>query len=388
MKKITMGTYECTDEDINSVTKALKSNYLSVGPELRELENKVSKLYGKKYGLMVNSGQSALEVALILAKVKLHKEKLRVAVPATTYAATLWAIINTGNEPVFVDIDKDYNINISSLVEQLYPFRGEIALEDIDVVLAVDLCGKSAEIPERIRNQYFIIEDACEAFGNPKCNYGDIVCFSFYVSHIITSGSGGMLCLNDKELYKYAESYISHGRVFGGDFTAYKDKWVDRFLFDKVGVSYRSDNIAASLALSQLERLNDIIARRQSNARKLWAEYYDSDILMKNFIFPDDKYYDDCVFQFFPILIKSKINRKKLLGYLFEHGIDSRVLLSLTNQSIIQRLYGDIEHDYPVSANCNKNGFIIGCHQGLNFEDMEYIAQTLENFQEKKCERN
>lgn len=394
MKKITMGTYQCTEEDIESVTKTLRSNYLSTGSELKKLENRVANLCGKKYGLMVNSGQSALEVALILAKVHLGKNKLRVAIPATTYAATLWAIINTGNEPVFVDIGDDYNIDCNNLENDL----------DVDAILAVDLCGKVADIPEWVKRKYFVIEDACEAFGNPKCTYGDIICFSFYVSHIVTCGSGGIVCLNNKELYKYAESYIAHGRVYGGDFTSYTDKWVDKFLFDKVGVSYRSSNINAALVWSQLDRLSDILSKRKENAKILIDLYQKSNILKANFIFPDYNYHENCVFQFFPIVIKSSLLfppihslekgkripfcKEELLQYLFENKIDSRVLLSLTNQPIIKRLYGDIEQKFTKACFCNKNGFIVGCHQNLDRSDMIYIIEILEKYIKENYEKD
>jgi dTDP-4-amino-4,6-dideoxygalactose transaminase len=323
---------------------------------------------------MVSSGQAALEVALILAKVRLGKNKLKVLIPSTTYAATLWAILNTNNEPIFADIDTNYVLDLHKAIE-------DGTADQADVLMPVDLCGYSAY--SAYKNDYdmirlkgkFIIQDACEAFWNKYACYGDIICHSFYVSHIITTGSGGMLSLDDKELAQYARSYISHGRVFGGDFTKFKDKWVDRFLFDKVGASCRSDNLSASLGLSQMEDLDTILSRRNRNANILSS--HGSAILDEYFHFVDIHYIRESVFQFYPILIKKKINREELLQYLFEHDIDSRVLLSLTNQPIMQQLYGDIEPIYPVSANVNKNGFLVGCHQDLVEDDMRYILTTL-----------
>lgn len=378
-----MGTYVHTQEDIDKVSNAIRSNMLSAGPELNEFEQKVASYHNKRHGIMVNSGQTALEVALALAKYKLGKDKLKVLIPATTYAATLWAVLNTGNEPVFCDIHpKSYTVDWDNR-------KTLKAIEKCDVLMPVDLWGYSADpyevqafYPSTLKNK-FIIQDACEAFGNKSACYGDIICHSFYVSHIITTGSGGMLSLDDEELAEYARSYISHGRTLGGDFTKFKDKWEDRFLFDKIGTSYRSNNLDAALGLSRFSKLRDIITQRRQNAATLSIGAENSK-LNEYFAFVPKGYIGDSVFQFYPILIKNHngtvIEREHLLQYLYEHGIDSRVLLSLTNQPIVKHLYGDIEHKYPIAEFCNKNGFIIGCHQDLNKEDMEYILTILGNY--------
>jgi len=297
MRKINFATFECHKDDIKRVSDSLKSGYLSVGPDLIELQGKSAKICGKQYGLMVNSGQSALETAISMAKIYLKKDKLKILIPATTYCATLWAVLNQNCEAVFCDIGSDYNIDLYKLKEDI---------KEIDVIIPVDLCGKSVDISKineikKIKKNIFIIEDACEAFGNPKCNYGDIICFSFYVAHHITSGQGGMICCNDKKLIDYAESSISHGRRFGGDFTAYKNEWHDRFLFDRVGSSYRSSNMNAALALSQLNRIDNIVGGRQNNSKVMIEEHEKSDVLQNNFYFPSMHYWKDSVFQFFPI---------------------------------------------------------------------------------------
>lgn len=371
-KKITIGTFDCRQLDIDSVVRALESGYLSTGKELKKFEEIVSSYHNKKYGIMVNSGQSALEVALVLAKVKLKKLQLNVVVPTTTYAATLWAILNTNNNPIFCDIGEDYNLNIID--------NEDIIWDDIDVILAVDLCGKTCHIPDNLKHK-FIIKDACEAFGNKEAAIGDIVCHSFYVSHIITCGSGGMLILDDEELYNYGSSYIAHGRTMGGDFTKNTDKWIDKFVFDKVGVSYRSDNLSGALGLSQFNRTEDIIKKRKENAKYLIDNQSES--INTTFWFPPDTYWKDCVFQFFPVLINKNMfrgSRNDFLTYLFNNNIDSRVLLSLTNQDIFKKLYGDISWKYEHSDYCNENGFVIGCHQDLTTYDMQYVLDIFENY--------
>jgi len=191
-----------------------------------------------------------------------------------------------------------------------------------------------------------------------------------------------MVECDDKDLIDYARSFISHGRMYGGDFTKFdKNKWQDRFLFSSVGSLYRADCLSAALGNSQFTRVLDIILKRKTNALALTKRLSVSGVV-EHFIFPDYKYIDNCVFQFYPIKIKrsSFVQREQFLQYLYENKIDSRVLLSLTNQPAIKKLYGGIEDNYPFSKECNKYGFIIGCHQGLNVEDMEYIGDIFEKY--------
>ncbi len=366
MRKIQIGTLDISDAEEEKVLETIRSGYLSAGPVIDEFEHRVAALHGKKYGIFVNSGQSALEVALKLAQARLgiYHRPLKVLIPTTTYAATLWAILNTGNTPVFCDISPaTFCIDYSK------------ADDDFDVALPVDLCGRAATDPP---TDAFVIEDACEAVGNKKCNYGDIICLSFYVAHIITTGSGGMICLNDDYLAEHARSYITHGRKFGGDFTKYNDIWVDRFLFDKVGTSARGNALEAAFGLAHLDKLEGIIAKRKENAKFFRTTWTVSDI--RNQIkFPDLEYIQECVFQFFPIILESSLSREKILRSLFAQGIDSRVLLSLTNQPAFCKLYGDIEYKYPTSKFVNSQGFIVGCHQQLSKADMLYVFGALEH---------
>ena len=365
-KHISIGILDIDKTEEEYVIKAIQSGFLSAGPMIESFENKIAALHGKKHGIFVNSGQSALEVALILAKecLGLYNRPLRVLIPATTYAATLWAVLNTGNIPVFCDINRDtLCIDYTCTKDKVF-----------DIVLPVDLCGYAAGA---YTEDSYQIEDACEAVGNSFASYGDIICTSFYVSHLITTGSGGMLCLDDDYLVEYARSYISHGRKFGGDYTKYKNMWVDRFLFDKVGISARGNALEAAFGLAQLKKLGQIIQQRRKNAEYFY-NLWDNSSIKDRIWFPNKDYISKGVFQFFPIVLDSTIIREKVLKFLFTKGIDSRVLLSLTNQPIFRKLYGNIENNYPVSKFINAQGFILGCHQQLNTLDMEYMFKTLE----------
>jgi len=366
MKRINIGTLDIDDNEKTRVIETIKSGFLSAGPVIEEFENKIAKLHGKAHGIFVNSGQTALEVALVLARecLGIHDRPLRVLIPATTYAATLWAVLQTNNVPVFCDIDpKTFCIDYSRAKDERF-----------DIALPVDLCGYSSGRPDK--KSTFVIEDACEAAGNPHANYGDIVCLSFYVAHIITTGSGGMVCLDDDYLAEYARSYITHGRKFGGDFTKYKDAWVDRFIFDKQGISARGNALEAAFGLAQLEKIDRIIQKRQENAKLFYDLWVNSDI-KDSIRFPDADYISKCTFQFFPIILNNDLKREKILKFLFLKGIDSRVLLSLTNQPAFRKLYGNIENNYEVSKFINSRGFVIGCHQQLNASDIEYMFESL-----------
>ena len=165
MRKISIGTLDYDNEELGAVIDVIRSGKLSAGDVIEQFECEMAQKHGKKYGIFVNSGQSALDVALILAKVQLEKSKLKVLFPVTTYASDLWSIINTGNEPVFCDIDWNFVINYPTLVNDVYE-----NIQEFDICLPVDLCG----YPSRKLSNFYTIEDACEAVGNSFCNYGDI----------------------------------------------------------------------------------------------------------------------------------------------------------------------------------------------------------------------
>lgn len=374
MKKITIGTSSIQKEDIDAVVSVMENGYISSGKETKEFEEKFAQYHGFHYGTFVNSGQSALECALELAKSRKKKNRLKVIIPTTTYAATLWAILRTNNDPIFCDIGEDYNLDCSFILDRWEQFK------DADIIIPVNLCGKGCYIEDGLLDRFFVIRDACESTGYKDKQLYGISCYSFYVSHLITTGCGGMICTHLKHDKNFFDSFIAHGRIFGGDFTKFQDEWIDRFLFDKIGVSYRSNNILAAIGLSQLNKLSDIIKKRKENAGYLIEKYSESNFLKEFFIFPDYKYWEECVFQFFPILIKEKIDREDFLKYLFKNNIDSRVLLSLTNQPIFIKNFGYIENNYPFSAKCNKNGFIIGCHQDLNIKEMQHVIDCFTKY--------
>lgn len=374
MNRISIGTCDISRQDIQNVVGALRAKDLSAGLTLNLCEQNIAGLYGREFCSLVNSGQSALEAALEAVKIDRKDNNLFVLLPATTYAATLWAVIRTGCTPVLCDIDENYNLD--------YEKAKQICDDSkIDVIMPVDLCGYSPDPPAWAK-KYIIIRDACESFGNVDSSYADIICFSFYVSHIITGGSGGAVCSGKKKYIDIIRSLISHGRKFGGDFTKFTDKWYDRFKFDYVGMSYRADGMTAALISSQIGELPLIIEKRKRNA--LYLIKNQSEESKKHFKFPSLEYYYQCVFQFFPILITDpKINREDLLQYLYASGVDSRVLLSLTNQKAVKDAdkTGEMrECSFPFSQVCNKKGFILGCHQKLNTKDMAYILSLLDEY--------
>lgn len=374
MKRIGIGSYEFKQSHLDAVEKSLKETWLTAGPYIDEFEDRIAKYHRKEYGVFVNSGQSALEVALRIAQNKIGKDKLKVVIPSTTYLATLWAVLNTDNIPLFADIDSHLVIDPESVLKH----------KEFDVLMPVDLCGYSAhqQTQEVIRgadHDFIVINDACEALGSQTVHYGDITCFSFYTSHMITTGYGGMLCSCDKDDIEFARSYISHGRQFGGDFTKYQGQWVDRFKFDKVGVSYRESSLSASLGLAQIDGLYKNIAKRQAVARIFAYKIGDEGV----FNTPSHSYILNCVFQFFPVICSSEIDREHFLSYLYDNGIDSRVLLSLTNQSIVKEKWPNLEEDCIQSKIINERGFLIPCHDELSPEEVKYIVETFNSYKGK-----
>lgn len=356
--KIGVGTVSIGKKEIKNVLAVLKSGKISAGNKVKEFEDKIAKMHGKKYGIFCNSGQSALEIALLAYKEKFPNIK-KVLTPTITYISTIFAVLRTGLTPVFCDVKKEtYNIDWNLATKKEY-----------DLALPVHMFGLPTTKP---RKQQHIIEDACEAlFG--KVGYGEIVCFSFYVAHTITTGIGGMVITDNKEMAYIMRSLVNHGRRCACSPCKASSNYLcpnakDKFVFVRVGTSYRADEIMAAIGLAQLEKSQKIMEIRKRNGLYLYKHLKYLPLLKM----PVPR---NNTFMMFPIILKTG-NREKLIKYLQKKNIETRKMMPITNQPIIRKIFGNIEKKYPVSAQINKQGFYIGCHQELNKTHLDYIIKT------------
>ena len=266
-------------QDINEGIKVLKSKKITMGKKTEKFEKYFAKKLGIKYALMVNSGSSANLLALSILVNPMYPRKLKkndeVLIPAICWSTSLWPIVQNGLKPVFVDVDKDtLNISISDLEKKIT--KKTRAIMCVHVLGISSNMKKIKEICKK--NKIIVVEDTCESLGSKYENinlgtYGDFGTYSFYYSHQITSGEGGMIVCKNELDYNILKSLRSHGwsrnTIFHKKFkNRYKDL-DENFLFINSGYNLRPTEIQAAIGHNQFKRINYFKKIRTANRNKI-----------------------------------------------------------------------------------------------------------------------
>lgn len=274
MKTIPYACQDISEEDISSVVEALRSECLTQGPIHQAFEAAVADRCNAKFAVSTNSATSALHIACLALGVSRGD---LVWTSAITFAATANAVMFTGAEVDFIDIDpRTFNISIECLQEKLK--RANKIGKLPKVVIPVHIAGQSCEMDSiwSLSREYGfkIIEDASHAIGGAyldnligSCRYSDITVFSFHPVKIITSGEGGMALTNDADLANKLKLYRSHGITSNHEEMLWRPELeIWNYQQIELGYNYRMTDIHAALGLSQLKRLNEFIAKRHALA--------------------------------------------------------------------------------------------------------------------------
>ena len=396
--KIYYGKAVYDNKEIQASLKVLKNRSLTLidGPAVKELEVKISKSFGKKYGLMVNSGSSANLLALAALNLKKGSE---VITTTLTFSTTVAPIYQLGLTPHFIDAGKNtFVANVDQIKEAIN--------KKTKAIMIPNLLGNVPDWKKIFilakKNKLKVIEDSADTIGyklnkRNQGKYSHITTNSMYASHIITgAGFGGMVCFNDKKIYEKAKLLRGWGRssaVFNESegikkrFSIKVDgiPYDGKYIFHDVGYNFLPSEISAAFALEQLKKLPNNIKERVSNFEKLrtffskYSELFELPIQIKGLITPWLAY---------PVIIKSKskINRQKLQIFLERNGIQTRTIFTgnILRQPIMKkRKYKKVKNAEINSNNIMKNGILIGCHHGLKNNDIEYIKRIFLNFIKK-----
>ncbi len=363
-------------QDINEGIKVLKSKKITMGKKTEKFEKYFAKKLGIKYALMVNSGSSANLLALSILVNPMYPRKLKkndeVLIPAICWSTSLWPIVQNGLKPVFVDVDKDtLNISISDLEKKIT--KKTRAIMCVHVLGISSNMKKIKEICKK--NKIIVVEDTCESLGSKYENinlgtYGDFGTYSFYYSHQITSGEGGMIVCKNELDYNILKSLRSHGwsrnTIFHKKFkNRYKDL-DENFLFINSGYNLRPTEIQAAIGHNQFKRINYFKKIRTANRNKIidylkklkdWDNQFEF-IQNPNSINPS--------WFGLPILLNKKFikKKKKFLNFLKKIGIENRPIISgnFMNQpsSNLYKLKKKIK--LTNADEIEKRGFFIGLH--------------------------
>ena len=385
-------------KEIKAALNVLKNKSLTLidGPSVKELENKVAKIFGKKFGLMVNSGSSANLLGLASFEFKKNSE---IITPALTFSTTVAPIYQLGYIPCFIDVERNsYIANIKQI---------EKCINSKTVAIMIpNLLGNVPNWIEihKIAKKYNlkVIEDSADTIGYTfnKKNFGkysDITTNSLYASHIITgAGSGGIVCFNNKKLYENAKLLRGWGRssaIFNeseGIKLRFSKKvsgipYDGKYIFSAMGYNFLPSEISAAFAIEQVKKLKKNIELRHKNFSYLhnfftkYNNYFELPLQNKGL---------KTDWLAFPLLIKSKsgLNRKKLQIFLEQNGIQTRTIFTgnILRQPIMKnRNYNKYEKGFYNSDNVMKNGILIGCHHGLKLNELKFMTKMFDKFFKK-----
>ena len=368
-----------------------KSYALIDGPSVKELERKIAHSFGKKYGLMVNSGSSALILAL---KVMNFPKSSEVITPCLNFGTAVSSIILCNLKPIFVDCNRETLQIDENKIEKKITSKTKCLLIP-NLIGNIPNWIKIKKIAKKYKLK--IIEDSADTIGAKIYNkstglFSDISITSFYGSHLIScAGNGGMFLTNNKKMYDRAKVLRSWGRMStliidsenirkrleikleGFDY----DK---KFVFSEVGYNFEPSELGASFGLAQLKKFNVFSKIRNKNFF-LHKNFFSK---FKNlFIIPKIEKGIKTNFLAYPIIIKKNklFDRRKLQILLEKNSIQTRPIFSgnILRHPAFKKLVSKKNklNSFKNADYIMKNGILIGCHQGLNKKNINFIHSKI-----------
>ncbi len=385
------------EEEIQAVVDVLKTT-TQMSKNVSEFEDKIAQLFDKNFGVMTNSGTSALYLAM--ESLNLNKGS-EVITPALTFATTVGCLVKNGLIPAFVDVkDSTYCIDENQIESKI--------TKNTKAILAPDLLGNLCnwktikDIAEK--NNLLVLHDSADTLGatingTPVGSYTDLSITSFYGSHIINgAGNGGMLCSNDEDIVNQSKLLRSWGRSSSlfKESEAIENRfnielsgipYDAKFVFDRIGYQLEPSEISAAFGLVQLEKLTDNLKKRREifdDHQNFFKKFEDL------FLLPNETEGAYTGWLAYPLLIKksAKFDRRELQIFLEERNIQTRVVF--TGNILRQPGFDKINcvgraDDFPQADNVMRNGILIACHHGLNSNQMEHIQESFKLFIQSKA---
>jgi len=364
------------DEDVDIVTKIIRrGSYWSIGPEIEELENTIKNYVGVDYCVALNSGTSALHAMMLACGIGQNDS---VIVPSFSFIATANAVLFVGATPNFADIEEDtFGLDPNVISHKISP--------NTKAVMPMDFSGRSCKIFEikeiAKKNNLLLIEDAAESLGstiNGKKvgSISDVAIFSFCGNKVLTTGEGGAIITNSKEVYEKIKLISSHGRIDSKNYFANNAS----SQYKGIGYNWRMSSMTAALGLSQLNKLDKIIKMRQKHAKDISSKLSKQ----KKIKIPQDPDGYSNIYQMYNILLDSKENRDGLQKYLKEKRIFSKVFFEPIHLTPFYSKKFDLKEGIlPITEKISNTILTLPIYPNMTSEEKDYLANSVLEFFEK-----
>ena len=361
-----------TQDEIDSVIKAMKSGWLTMGPKTMEFEKQFKNYIGASFSISMSSATAALHLALNAIGLGKNDE---VIIPTNTFVATAESILYSEGKPILCDINKEnHNLDVN-LIENLITSKTKAIIPvhyggnpcDMDSILEI---GKKYNIK--------IIEDAAHAVpatykGKKIGTIGDITCFSFYATKTLTTGEGGMATTENEDFAKKISLQRLHG-IRGDTWKRYDSDSSWYYEVQELGYKYNMTDIQASIGLAQLQKLEKMKEKRKA-IYKLYSQAFNNKV---NFI----KQSSECESAYHLFVIKAA-NRDYLFSQLKKNGIGASVhFIPIHEQPYYKNKFGYKKASYPVANQVYKESLSIPIYPDLNRKEIEYIIENVLKYTE------
>lgn len=379
---IPYGRQNISQQDIDAVIAVLNSDFLTQGPQVPLFEQSVLDVVGAKYAVAVNSATSALHIACLALGV--GKGDVVWTSPITFVASANCALY-CGADIDFIDIDeKTYNLSITKLEEKLIQAKVENKLPK--VVIPVHLCGQSCDMEKiyQLSQEYGfkIIEDASHAIGGKyqeqyigSCQYSDITIFSFHPVKIVTTAEGGMAVTNNEKLAQKMDLLRSHGITRNTELMTKESDGVWYYQQIDLGFNYRMTELQAGLGVSQMQRLEQFVAKRHQIAKRYNELFADLPVVLPYQL--ENTYSGLHLYVIRLKLDKLKKTHQQIFNELRERGIGVNVhYIPVHTQPYYQNL-GFKQGDFPNAEQYYAEAVSLPMFPDLTDEQIQYIYTTL-----------
>jgi len=364
MITVPMSAPDINEADVQAVVAVVRSGRLALGTQTEAFEALLKAHVGVKHAVAVNSGTSALHLLVRALGLGPGDEVL---VPSFTFAASVNAILFEQATPVFVDIDPEtYNLDPADLARKVTPRT--------KAIMAVDVFGHPAPwdaiLAVAAVHNLRIIDDSCEALGaeykgRKLGQFGDAAAFAFYPNKQITVGEGGIIVTDDDEIALLCRSMRNQGRSEMG-------AWLEH---TRLGYNYRLDEMSAALGVSQFQRLETFLRKREHVARLYTEQLRGVAGLRTPVVQPHVR----MSWFVYVITLAAGLTRNPIMAYLAEHDIPTRGYFApIHTQPYIRERLGDLRGTLPVTEAVAERTIALPFYNTLQAEQIAYVCGILE----------